>query len=495
MNVLRKPIDLNFLVSSYRDLPAKTFEEILIFFNFTMSNAEIDQISAFIDNLDVDDRLLGYFYVGYKIPQIDKEFDLLRFGENYILNVEIKSILQGDDAREQLVKNKYYLSSLGKKLKLFTYISEDNSFYQLGDDETLQPVDFAVFEKLLISQKIEHHSNLDDLFDPSNYLVSPFNDSEKFNNGSYFLTKQQQEFKDKILKSSSQFIILEGLPGTGKTLLLYDLAKEFYEPHDIVIIHTGDLNAGHLILNQQYKWSIIPVKKVEEIEQLSPQIIFVDETQRMYPWQLEYIIKYIKENNIIGIFSIDPKQILSIHERNYNNLNKLKSLNNHELFKLSKKVRTNKELGAFIKGLFNLEYMKYCKNTENISIHYFGDINQARGFAEGLENEGWQIIDYTGQNFKGEVIQRMQLHRGLNAHRVLGQEFDKVLVLVGSTFYYNDQNSIAVRNANYYDPERMFYQSVTRARKQIMLLVVNNAEFMTKLINALNNSNKKKHLS
>lgn len=494
MNVLRKPIDLNSLVSSYKDLPVEIFEGILSFFNFTMRNEEIDQISAFIDNLNVDDRHLGYFYVGYKIPQIDKEFDLLRFGENYILNVEIKSILKEEDARKQLVQNKYYLSSLGKKLKLFTYISEDNSFYQLEDDGTFHPVDFTVFEKLLVSQKLEHHSNLDDLFDPSDYLVSPFNDSERFINGLYFLTKQQQEFKDVILKSSSQFIILEGLPGTGKTLLLYDLAKEFSQTHDIVIIHTGVLNAGHLILNQQYKWSIIPIKEVKEIEQLSPQFIFVDETQRMYPWQLKYIIEYIQENDIFGIFSIDPKQILSVHERNYNNLNTLKSLENRELFKLSKKIRTNKELGAFIKGLFNLEYMKYCNNTENISIHYFGDINQARGFAEGLEREGWQIIDYTSQNFNGEAIQRMKLNRGLNAHGVLGQEFDKVLVLVGSTFYYNDQNSIAVRNANYYDPERMFYQSVTRARKQIMLLIVNNPEFMTKLVNALNN-NKKKQLS
>lgn len=483
---MKKPIDLNSLVSSYRHLPGETFQEIQHFFNFTMRDKEVDQISAFIDNLSVDDRFLGYFYVGYKIPQIDKEFDLLKFGEDYILNVEIKSILKDEDAWEQLVQNKYYLSTLGKKLKLFTFIAEDNSFYQLGDDETFQPVDFNVFEELLVSQKLEHHSNLDDLFNPSNYLVSPFNETEKFNNKSYFLTQQQQAFKDKILKDLSQFIIIKGLPGTGKTLLLYDLARVFNETHDIVLIHTGDLNTGHLKLNQQYKWRIIPAKEVERIEQLKPQVIFVDETQRMYPHQLKYIIDYIQKSEITGMFSIDPKQILSIHERNYNNLNTLKSLNNHELFQLSKKIRTNKQLGAFIKGLFNLKYMKYCNNTNNISIHYFKDINQARGFADGLEHEGWQIIDYTGQNFNGAAIQRMKLNRGLNAHGVLGQEFDKVLVLVGSIFYYNDNNSLAIRSANYYDPERMFYQSVTRARRQIMLLVVNNAEFMSKLTNALN---------
>jgi hypothetical protein len=486
---LRKPIDLNSLVSSYKNLPMETFEGILNFFNFTMRNNEIDQISSFIDNLSMDNRYLGYFYVGYKIPQIDKEFDLLRFGENYILNVEIKSKLNAEKAQMQLVKNKYYLSSLGKNIKLFTYVSEDNGFYSLDDNDNFQSVDFTVFEQLLINQKIEHHSNLDDLFDPSYFLVSPFNDSDRFINGSYFLTKQQEEFKNKILDNPSQFIIIKGLPGTGKTLLLYDLAKEFIKTHDVVIIHTGDLNSGHLKLIQQHKWSIIPIKEVEQIEHINPKVIFVDETQRMYPSQLEYIIQYIQVNDIMGVFSLDPRQILSVHERRYNNLNTLTPLSRNELFELSKKIRTNKELGAFIKGLFNLRYMKYCKNTDNISIHYFASINQAREFAEGMEHEGWQVIDYTNQNFNGEAIQKMKLYRGLNAHRVLGQEFDKVLVLVGSTFYYDNQNSIAVRTANYYDPERMLYQSVTRARKQIMLLIVNNPEFMTKLINALTDSN------
>ncbi|ALX49807.1 hypothetical protein AOX59_15265 [Lentibacillus amyloliquefaciens] len=487
---MKKPMDLNSLVSSYNSLSEETFNELLSFFDFDLRKDEIEQISMFIDNLEIEDKYFGYFYLGYKIPQIDKEFDLLRFGENYILNVEIKSILKVDDAKEQLIMNRYYLASLGKKIKSFTYVAEHNSLYQLDDNENFQQIQFDVFEKLLSSQKLEHHSNLDELFDPSDYLVSPFNDSERFNSGSYFLTKQQQEFKEAILKGSAKFTIIEGLPGTGKTLLLYDLAKEFIEDYNTVIIHTGTLNMGHLKLKHQYKWKIIPIKDCKEIEHIKPKFIFIDETQRMRPHQLDYLIRYVIANDVFCIFSIDPKQILSLQEWDYDNKSTLMTLEDIEEYKLSKKIRTNKELGAFIKGLFNLNYMKYCNNTDNISIHYFNDISQARGFAEGLEIEGWQVIDYTGENWNGQLIEKMRLYRGLNAHGVLGQEFDKVLVLVGSTFYYREDGGLAVIRKNHYDPERMFYQSVTRARKQIMLLIVNNPEFMTKLTNALNKKKK-----
>ncbi len=482
-------MDLNSLVSSFNSLSEEIFKELLDFFDFHLRKDEIEQVSLFIDNLDIEDKYFGYFYLGYKIPQIDKEFDLLRFGENYILNVEIKSILKVDDAKEQLIMNRYYLASLGKKIKSFTYVAEDNTLYQLDDDQNFQQIQFDVFEKILTSQKLEHHSNLDELFEPSDYLVSPFNDSKRFISGSYFLTKQQQEFKEAIVNSCAKFTIIDGLPGTGKTLLLYDLAKEFIEDYNTVIIHTGTLNIGHLKLKQQYQWNIIPIKDFKGIENLKPDFIFVDETQRMRPYQLNYLIKYVNENDIFCIFSIDPKQILSLQEWNYDNKKTLMTLEGIEEYKLSKKIRTNKELAAFIKGLFNLNYMHYCNNTDNMSIHYFNDISKARGFAEGMETEGWQVIDYTGENWNGQLIEKMRLHRGLNAHGVLGQEFDKVLVLVGSTFYYGESGRLAVRGKNHYDPERMFYQSVTRARKQIMLLIVNNSEFMARVIKAVNKKN------
>jgi len=52
-------------VSSYKSLSEDTFKEFLRLFNFTIRDDEIEQLSAFINNLQVDDKFLGYFYVGY----------------------------------------------------------------------------------------------------------------------------------------------------------------------------------------------------------------------------------------------------------------------------------------------------------------------------------------------------------------------------------------------------------------------------------------------
>ena len=52
-------------MSSYKSLSEDTFKEFLRLFNFTIRDDEIEQLSAFINNLQVDDKFLGYFYVGY----------------------------------------------------------------------------------------------------------------------------------------------------------------------------------------------------------------------------------------------------------------------------------------------------------------------------------------------------------------------------------------------------------------------------------------------
>lgn len=64
------------------------------------------------------------FYVSYSIEQIGKEFDYLRFGNDFILNIEVKSELKVANKKDKILKqmriNFYYLKFLLKPIKIYT---------------------------------------------------------------------------------------------------------------------------------------------------------------------------------------------------------------------------------------------------------------------------------------------------------------------------------------------------------------------------------------
>nr|WP_179097770.1 DEAD/DEAH box helicase family protein [Paenibacillus sp. FSL H7-0331] len=89
--------------------------------------------------------------------------------------------------------------------------------------------------------------DISSLFDPTNYLVSHFNSTDKFMEGQYFLTDHQKEIKRNVLKqkliSSTAYVSIEGAAGTGKTLLTYSIAKESMDKgKSVLIVHVGKLN-------------------------------------------------------------------------------------------------------------------------------------------------------------------------------------------------------------------------------------------------------------
>ncbi len=74
-------------------------------------------------------------------------------------------------------------------------------------------------------------------------MISPFNTTNKFIEGKYFLTKHQEIIKNEIIKAietnnQKKIFSISGTAGTGKTLLTYDIAKELHNiGKDVTIIH------------------------------------------------------------------------------------------------------------------------------------------------------------------------------------------------------------------------------------------------------------------
>ena len=82
----------------------------------TLKRHEICNLHSFCDVMIHEGCSIGDFdgfFIGYSIPQIGKEFDLLRFGKDFLINIEIKSEIT-IARKEQKV-----LEQMQKKLLLF----------------------------------------------------------------------------------------------------------------------------------------------------------------------------------------------------------------------------------------------------------------------------------------------------------------------------------------------------------------------------------------
>jgi hypothetical protein len=382
------------------------------------------------------------------------------------------------------------LSFIGRKVYAFTFVSESQELHFLRDNEQLEKTKVDDLKTLLTNQEIDETKAPDSLFNPSDYLVSPFNSSKKFLEGEYFLTNQQEDVKNQIIDSLKspkevKFISIIGSAGTGKTLLTYDLAKHLIESNRTpLIIHCGQLNDGHseLIKNG---WVITPIKHYGNHDFANCDLVIIDEAQRIYSEQLDAIIEKAKQAKCCCIFSHDKLQTLSNWEEKREVSAKIVSINKITQFKLSEKIRTNKEIATFIKMLFNNKRSLPISSNGNIELNYFNTAEDAKSYLDGLDESKWEILRFTPSQYKKEHHEKYSEASNRTSHQVIGQEFDGVAVTIDKFFSYSDNGNLIYRGGTYYDPPKMLFQNITRARKKLNLVIIGNEELLNRCITIL----------
>lgn len=439
---------------------------------------------------------LDGYYVGYTIKQIGKEFDLLRFGDDKILNIELKSEMKIANKTKKILKqmeiNYYYLKFLEKKVEVITYVENDGFYIYNQAKNTLATIEASMVADIIK----EHISNMtidpDKEFIPSNYLISPFNSTDKFIRGEYFLTTRQQtikqEIKDELAKHSFQYYCIAANAGTGKTLLTYDIVKELMQSGvKVALIHSGKLNDGHYRLKNNYNWNISSVVAIKDdsIDDLmkSCELLLIDEAQRIRKPQLELIIEYSKAHNIPIVFSYDPKQYLRDGEDR--DVQSYLETTHPEIPTISKKlttkIRTNRELASFITNLFEIGKSKVNLDYSCVTIDYIAQESQLRSYIKYLQHEQeWQPLTYTTSMYDKDPFDKLTYVSDKNAHDVIGQEFSKVVFVMDSNFKY-DGNRLAARPA-YYSPKGMLYQITTRVVDELKIIVFDNPDLYLKLL-------------
>lgn len=488
-------INILSIIEAYRKLSNTLFQKLMNSYGITsgIKNYELNGIEAFVDELlkaNNNISIVNRYYLGYSIPQIGKEFDLLRFGHNYIINIEIKTESSIEKILKQQQKNKYYLSFLDKPLHIYTFISNENKLYKLvirNNGDEIEEITFNELCNILMSQEVVTFNNIDDLFNPSDYLVSPFNSPEKFMSEGYFLTVQQEqiykEIQTKLSDTVTNFIALTGGAGTGKTLLTYHIAKETIQRgKKVLILHCVPLNSGHQILMDEYNWSIYMPKYAPNT--IDFDLIIIDEAQRMYPYQFDKYIREVRTLNKKCIFSYDEKQYLRDNEKQYHTKERIEKELLCTPYKLTDKIRTNKEIAYFIRQLFNIK--KNIPNIDytNIELTYCKDCYSAKLLLQELLERGWKTPNYTPGTRSFFHYEAYLSNDTESAHSVVGQEFNNVVVVIDESFKYNSQGDLIADNT-YYSQRQMLYQIITRTRKKLHIVIINNEVMLNRCIDIL----------
>lgn len=436
-------------------------------------------------------RELEGFYYSYTIRQIGKEFDLLKIRKNEaVLNIELKSQdVPLEKIEKQLLKNQHYFGYIAPKSYLFTFVDETESLY-IYADEQLRLCAFDELIQVLFQFHEFESGDIDALFCAKDYLISPLNMPQKFVDGRYFLTQQQEMIKAEILSQLAAgthplYRGITGAAGTGKTLLLYDLAKNCASDGRCCIIHCGLLCQAHEILNTLLKnVTILAEESIDRADLGRCRFLFVDEAQHMRFETLTALIRCTKAYRIPCIFSYDYFQTLSKTEQRRNIPGRLKQLDTFLEYKLSGRIRSNEEMSSFIRKLLDLEdtsgkFYRY----DAVDVVFAQNAQEAKEILRYYSAvKHYTYIEHDTDGAPSEFL--ACLSNGFRTEDVIGQEFEQVVITLDHHFYYNDEGKLQGRN--HPNPDylyaRLFFQAASRTREKLCIVVIGNVTLFEQIV-------------
>jgi hypothetical protein len=218
---------------------------------------------------------------------------------------------------------------------------------------------------------------------------------------------------------------------------------------------------------------------------ISNALIIIDEAQRIRHEQFEALVSYVTLRSCILIFSFDASQTLSRKESNDYIAGKIGAIASKFCYKLSTKIRTNKEISDFTALFFNNREIAKVNKSENIKINFFNDLGDAKSYLLGLQNSGWEVLKFTPSQFKVEHHQKYYPFWVKTSHEVIGQEFDSVAIAVDNFFKYNANGDLFYSGNAYYESAKMLYQNITRARRRLNLVIIANQEVLHRCLSIL----------
>ena len=428
---------------------------------------EINSMRALVDQLEKympEVYRLRLFY-SFQILRLGKEFDLLQVKKNQIVNIELKSGAVSEDAiRRQLIQNRYYLAILGRPVRSYTYISSQNRLVRLTNHDHIVEAEWEQLCAELQEKSADFSGNLEDLFQAEWYLISPLTQPERFLKKEYFLTAQQKDIERQILKSirikRGGYYHFSGLPGTGKTLLLYDIAMKLSGRQMVCIIHCGASGQEWKRLHERLRrivWvsdsQITAEMRLDEYE-----TVLVDEAHLLDKETLENIVKAAGKRPVI--FTSDCEDQLSPEEVDQSVKLGIAKLPEIQTFRLTNRIRTNEEISSFVQNMMHIPDYKSGRRFPHVTVFYANDDQEAANLIQDAKKQGYQHL------LESEVAEKA---------------YDSVAIILDGNYFYDSKKYLRSKKRTV----RNLFHQLNSAKEKLMLIVKDNEPFYAMLLGLL----------
>ena len=322
--------------------------------------------------------------------------------------------------------------------------------------------------------------DLDQYFRASDYLISPAAEPDRFLSGSYFLTNQQAEFKRKILEVFSEsgadtenpVIAVKGTAGTGKTLLLFDLAMTLSKKKRVLLLTGGNLQKGHIVLDERLKNVFIRTddsfRENEEWDYL-----FLDEANRISEDGLKRIMEYVGSRGIPCIMAYDPHVLTDARGR-LAEVEKRILCYSTLLLEFTGNIRINRPMFSFLQNLFHTKEKARNVDYSCIDVLYAANGDDAAAILSYYREKGYRKITLPGEGGK--------FCAGLGEEEIVGNEFDCILLILDSRFYYDNEKRLRCRGEAADEALNLLYEGISRTRERLCIVVLGDEELFDSIL-------------
>lgn len=340
------------------------------------------------------------------------------------------------------------------------FFSENKELYKyLIEEDCFEKITIEKFIELIDINSPSQENKINKLT-PKEYLISPLEDIEKFFNGVYYLTQQQQKIVDEIINKNGIFGVT-GIPGSGKTLVAYDLLRRIDTKCEALMIFCGKIRKQHEEMERKFNnVHFVSAKDVnEEILNIYDYII-IDEAQRMYRAKFNLIRSWGEKNKQSKktVFFFDCDQTLSPKDIGNMLKNYFQTLENDgkgTYLKLSGNIRSNKYIASFVKQLQNLNKepkkdIDILELREKIEVRFFKSADLAKPWIKSLQSRGYTFIAPTGDNYNAASADSFYDVDHTNTHNIIGSEMDYIVTYIDNNIEYTSQGILTKSNQEYY---------------------------------------------